>query len=216
MSKLKVLVAVLAVVALLLVPTAAFAAAPPVLPPVPPSGFMGTAYLDNVPVAEGTVVTAWIDDTQVGDTTTEADGFYRLLIEGWFPDATVRFKVANILVDQTGVWQSGVTEPLDLFATTPPLEAIKPVDLTLSPSEGLATTVSGVGFTPLSAITVTFDGEPVPTVPAPIYADIEGRFIAMLVAPIITPGEYMIEVTDAVGRSYQAAFTVPDLRGPEG
>ncbi|MCL0047958.1 hypothetical protein M1N20_00640, partial [Dehalococcoidia bacterium] len=210
MSKLKVLVAVLAVVALLLVPTAAFAAVPPVLPPVPPSGFMGTAYLDNVPVAKGTVVTAWIDDTQVGDTTTEADGFYRLLIEGWFPDATVRFRVANILVDQTGVWQSGVTEPeLDLFATTPLPEAPDPLGLILRPSEGLATTVSGVGFTPLSAITVTFDGEPVPTVPAPIYADIEGRFIAMLVAPTITPGGYMIEATDAVGRSDQAVFTVP-------
>ncbi|MCL0074202.1 hypothetical protein M1O50_04975 [Dehalococcoidia bacterium] len=210
MSKLKVLVAVLAVAALLVLPTTAFASVP-----VPPAVFMGKAYVDDAAVA-GVTVSAWIDGAKVGETTTAADGAYYLRVYGLHHGKTVFFKVAGLDALQTAVWEMGKTVTLDLHATTPPPEAVGEVGITLSPSEGLATTVSGVGFTPGSVITVTFDGEPVPTVPAPIYADIEGTFIAMLVAPTITPGGYMIGATDAVGRSDQAVFTVPDLRGPEG
>ncbi|MCL0060113.1 hypothetical protein M1O20_06520, partial [Dehalococcoidia bacterium] len=212
MSKLKVLVAVMAVIALLL-PTTAFAMGEP------PVTFVGTAYLDNEPAAFATV-TAWIEGVEAGRAITRADGSFHINVEER-PGNTVSFKVDGFPALPTHSWENWRAEmmgryfTLDLRAVTI-LEAIEPVGLILSPSEGLATTVSGVGFTPLSAITVTFDGEPVPTVPAPIYADIEGRFIAMLVAPTITPGGYMIGASDAVGRSDQAAFTVPDLRGPEG
>ncbi|MCL0036002.1 hypothetical protein M1N47_01030, partial [Dehalococcoidia bacterium] len=205
MSKLKVLVAVLAVAALLLLPTTAFASAP-----VPPAVFMGKAYVDDAAVA-GVTVSAWIDGAKVGETTTAADGAYYLRVYGHYHGKTVFFKVAGLDALQTAVWEMGKTVTLDLHATTPPPEAVGEVGITLSPSEGLVTTVSGVGFTPGSVITITWDGNPIATIPPVVIAEANETFIAMLVAPTITPGGYMIEATDAVGRSYQAAFTVPDL-----
>ena len=41
----------------------------PLIQPVPPVVFQGTATVDNLPVSEGTIVTAWIDDTEVGSVS---------------------------------------------------------------------------------------------------------------------------------------------------
>ncbi|MCL0070076.1 hypothetical protein M1N85_05195, partial [Dehalococcoidia bacterium] len=214
MSKLKVLVAVLAVVTLLLVPTAAFAVG------VPPVAFIGTAYLGAVPVAEGTVVTAWIEGVEAGRDETDAAGAFYLMVDvSGHADTVISFEVAGHPVVET----FPLTHWRDLMGTGPhhvDLHAVmvapEPVGLILTPEIGLATTVSGIGFTPYSEITLTWDDDEIITIPKRVTADIHGTFIAMLVAPTITPGGYMIGATDAVGRSAQAAFTVPDLRGPEG
>ncbi|MFW0860483.1 MAG: collagen-like triple helix repeat-containing protein, partial [Dehalococcoidia bacterium] len=213
MSKLKVLIAVMAVAALLLLPTAAFAMREP------PATFVGTARLDKLPAAFATV-TAWIGEVEAGRAITRADGAFHMDVVERI-GTTVSFKVDRFPAAETRTWRDWRAEMmgryirLDLHATTI-LEAIAPVGLTLTPAKGLATTVSGVGFTPLSVITLTFDGKPVPTVPKRIITDIRGEFIAMLTAPIIETGAYPIVATDARDRSGKATFTLPDLTGAKG
>ncbi|MCL0048285.1 hypothetical protein M1N20_02405, partial [Dehalococcoidia bacterium] len=114
MSKLKVLVAALAVIVLLPLPTAAFAQS------IPPAVFYGTAYVDNVPVA-GATVSGWIDGAKVAETTTEADGSYYLKVEGNFHGKTVFFKVAGYDALWPAIWEIGRIVLLDLHATKAPL-----------------------------------------------------------------------------------------------
>jgi hypothetical protein len=209
MSKLKVLVAVLAVVALSL-PTAAFAMG------VPPAAFIGTAYLDGEPAA-GKSVTAWIKGDQAGKAITEADGDFYLLVAG-DPGDVISFKVAGIDAVETAIWTKGETRLLDLHAVTPPIEAVDPQPLIkLSPISGWITTVSGYGFTPGSVVTITWNGTRVPTIPKEIKAAIKpavaGRFTAVVVAPVLVPGTYIIRATDGVNAD-EATFVV--LAGPAG
>ncbi|PKB73441.1 MAG: hypothetical protein BZY75_01805 [SAR202 cluster bacterium Io17-Chloro-G7] len=79
--------------------------ASPIRQPAPPPVFQGTAKVDGVPVPQGTVVTAWIDDKQVGsasvvtkpttpESLTGAGVFFRplgnKLRRVWSYDATLR------------------------------------------------------------------------------------------------------------------------------
>ncbi|MCL0070592.1 protein kinase [Dehalococcoidia bacterium] len=114
MSKLKVLVAALAVIVLLPLPTAAFAQS------ISPAVFYGTAYVDNVPVA-GATVSGWIDGVNVAETTTAGDGSYYLKVEGNFQGKTVFFKVAGYDALETATWEMGRIVLLDLHATKAPL-----------------------------------------------------------------------------------------------
>ena len=74
MSKLKIVIALLAAAALLLAP-ASVSAQPLVC------GFHGSVTLDGAPVADGTVVQAWVGTTEVGKTTTSGSN-YNLRIAG--------------------------------------------------------------------------------------------------------------------------------------
>ncbi|MCL0088044.1 hypothetical protein M1N86_01615 [Dehalococcoidia bacterium] len=88
--------------------------------------------------------------------------------------------------------------------------------ITLSPTEGLVTTVSGVGFTLGSPIALTWAGNPIATIPTVVTAGADETFIAIVVAPTVTPGGYMMGASDTAARSAQAAFSIPDLTGAEG
>ncbi|MCL0065795.1 hypothetical protein M1N79_02780, partial [Dehalococcoidia bacterium] len=213
MSKLKVLVAVMAVVALLLVPTAALAAMPRM-----PAVFIGTAYLDDVAVPAGTLVTAWVEGAEAGRDDTDAAGAFYLRVDGRHDGNIVLFKVGayDALPIGTVVREGHTLHPFNLHAFTDPPAAVLPVGIALTPSEGFVTTVSGIGFTPGSVITLTWAGAAITTIPPVVTAEADETFLAIVAAPTAVPGGYMIEATDAVGRSDDAAFTVPDLTGAEG
>ena len=91
-------------------------------------------------------------------------------------------------------------------------------DITLTPATGFAaTTVSGLGFAPNSAITITWDGTPIPTVPSPLMTDVNGTFTAIIsVLTPLDPGDHIVTATDALGNSAEATFTVVDMTGPQG
>jgi hypothetical protein len=91
-------------------------------------------------------------------------------------------------------------------------------DLTLMPATGFAsTTVSGLGFAPNSAITIAWDGTPIPTVPRPLTTDVNGTFTAIIsVLTPLDPGTHVVTATDALGNSAEATFTVVDMTGPQG
>jgi hypothetical protein len=124
MTKLRAVV-LLAVVALLLFPAAAFAQNPPELP----CRFYGTVALDGEDVPDGTVVKAVVSGTEF-TTTTPAAGYgpssYAVLIEqpdgATYDGASVTFTIGGEAADQTATWISGGNVNTDVSsgeATTP-------------------------------------------------------------------------------------------------
>ncbi|MFP3975700.1 MAG: hypothetical protein ACLFVK_05695 [Dehalococcoidia bacterium] len=86
------------------------------LPPVPPSTFMGTAYLNGEPVAEG-IVTAFVEGSpKIVETSTDADGQYYLQIQGNFQGKEVTFKVNGVDAQETAEWGTGTTMEQNLHA----------------------------------------------------------------------------------------------------
>jgi len=199
MSKLGVLVAILAVVALLVIPTVVLAQ-----PQV--CGFYGSATIDGVSAANGTVVKAYIDQVEVKSVTTTGSN-YTMNIGGNYTGKTVSFKVGSALASatQTSLWEAGRNKPLNLTAVTAPAE---PTGITLDPIQGTLTTVSGKGYTPGSAITFTWAGAAVTTAPVTVTAGADGKFVAVITVPTSTAGDYVIRATDAAAKSAQATFRV--------
>jgi len=89
---------------------------------------------------------------------------------------------------------------------------------TLVPDTGFAaTTIVGGRFAANSRITISWDGQPIPTVPSPITTDSSGNFTAIISVPTPTdPGLHTIMSTDEMGTSAEATFTVVDMTGPQG
>ncbi len=149
MTKLRAVV-LLAVVALLLFPAAAFAQNPPELP----CRFYGTVALDGADVADGTVIKAIVSGTEF-TTTTPAAGYgpssYAVLIEqpdgATYDGASVTFTIGGQAADQTATWISGGNVNTDVSsgeATTPTGGGITSVVANSLPA-GSAPTASLVG-----------------------------------------------------------------------
>ena len=111
----------------------AAAAAPALAVPPLPAGFSGQVSLDGAPVPAGTAITAWIGQTQIGQTTTQTDqslAMYALDAAGpvdWDPDvgapategATISFRIGSALAEQTATWSMGqANQDLHLSAST--------------------------------------------------------------------------------------------------
>jgi len=89
--------------------------------------------------------------------------------------------------------------------------------ITLSPNTGLATMISGTGFTASDTITITWGTITMVTSPATVSASTSGAFTASVVALNQTvPGAYVITAVDQHGNSANATFTVPNLQGATG
>ena len=116
MSKLRVLIALLAVVALLLTPTIAFAQ--PLV-----AGFWGSVSANGADVADGTEVTVWINGLQVASATT-VDSAYNVRVEGNYTGSTIYFATGVDIVTtaaETSQWVTGSNTNVDLtFGEAPP------------------------------------------------------------------------------------------------
>lgn len=88
----------------------------------------------------------------------------------------------------------------------------------LAPSTGFAsTTVVGSGFSSNSTVTITWDGETIPSIPSTVIADATGNLTAMISVPTqTTPGIHTVSATDENGDSATATFTVVNMTGPQG
>ncbi len=74
-----------------------------------------------------------------------------------------------------------------------------PRQITLDDRDGYslaALTMTGVGFTPLSTISLTWDGEPLNALPSPLTANGTGSFTAFFTVPKDTAGFHYINATD--------------------
>jgi hypothetical protein len=134
MTKVRLL-ALLAVVALVLLPALAVAQEPPQLP----CGFYGTVKVSGADVADGTVITATIDGDTYTATTTNS--VYSIIIaqpEGKaYEGKTVTFKISDDLADQTATWTMGGNVAVSLsigVPVTPGTGGISRVEVTGLPA----------------------------------------------------------------------------------
>jgi len=97
--------------------TVALLPTPTPLPPTP------TPVFSCQPVADGTVVTAWVDGAQAASDLAE-DGQFALLIEqpesAFYLDEIIAFRIGDLGAKETAIWEPGGAEILDLTAATLP------------------------------------------------------------------------------------------------
>ncbi len=189
-------------------------------------GFYGYVTIDGEGVYDGTMIKAWIDGTKVCETTTpctlaNCNYDYYLNIPSDSKDYEGKLIVFTIGSDNrqagSATWVLGDYSRLDLAADTeddpytPPATLSDP-SITLYPTEGIATQVSGVGFTPGSSVSITVGGQPAGS----IIANANSTFSIVIAATDQNPGASIVSVTDTAGRSAQATLTVPDISGDPG
>ena len=96
--------------------------------------------------------------------------------------------------------------------------AVAAPTIVLSPNSGFSSImISGTGFSPVSNITIYWDGVPIPNFPSPLFTNFAGEFTAIINAQNQTePGFYNVTAMDSLGGQSSAIFTVVNMTGPEG
>ncbi|MFA4836232.1 MAG: hypothetical protein WC749_09215, partial [Dehalococcoidia bacterium] len=102
--------------------------------------FHGSVTLDGVPVANGTVVKAWIDQVEVKSVTT-TNSNYTMNIAGLYTGKTVFFTVGGAAAPQSALWEAGASKTLSLTAASAgtPVRALPD---TVSPGQTFDVTVT--------------------------------------------------------------------------
>ena len=190
-------------------------------------GFYGKAAIKGQDVSNGTVIKAWIDGKKVAETVTStvtADGIttdYSIKIPNDnYKDNTTKITFtigSDDLVAGTAFWKSGGNDRLDLNGNEEmpsPTSPLPDPGITLIPTEGIATRISGEGFTRGSTIAIMVDDKSAGT--AIVNNDENGTFSIVIAAPDQNPGTYTVSVTDTANRSDQATLVVPNLQGEPG
>ncbi|MCD6358538.1 MAG: hypothetical protein J7L90_01075 [Dehalococcoidia bacterium] len=170
MSKIKVAIT-LSIIAIFLLLPAAVLAQPLVC------GFYGTALSNGMNVADGTIVSAWIEGQKVGECTTVNSTYggrsNALRISGSHVGKTVSFKVGNLDASEIAVWKMGENINLDLTANTStptPTPTATPTATPTSTATPTPTPTSTATPTPTPTPTATPTPTPTPTAtptPAP-------------------------------------------------
>jgi len=104
-------------------------------PPQQPHQFYGTVVYDGAPVAEDTLVEAFVDDVKKAETTVDAEGRY-----GYDPSfrvsgtagAEVTFEVGGVPTEEKATWQSGKVQRLDLTIDEEPASPVPRYVLTMA------------------------------------------------------------------------------------
>ncbi len=171
----------------------------------------------NVRISRGATVVATV---QTGAAAGSAANFYRADItasgdlEGQV--LTVQVVVNGVAAPATGApsftFAGNRVFTVDVTATSAPPPPAAPAAITLTPSTGVVSTVSGTNFTANSVVTVRAGNVTL----AMETANGAGAFFAAIAAPALTPGQVTITATDAASRTASAALTVPSLTGPAG
>ena len=131
-SRLIIVVASLATVALALaVPLRSVSASSPAQQQ-PPHVFTGSASVDGTPAPEGTIVSALVNGVVVGSVKVDAAGNYpALLVET--PGVTVTFTVGDIPAAETATAELGGASLLNLTANTRERQATTPNNAAATP-----------------------------------------------------------------------------------
>jgi len=103
-------------------------------------------------------------------------------------------------------------------------QALPPAAITLTPNTGFAAlTISGTGFPFGTTVSIFWDANQVPTVPAAVVPTQTGTFTAIIAVPDQTPaGDHAVIARSSTaptgGAQVQAgtSFRVVDMRGPAG
>jgi len=117
-------------------------------PPEMSHQFYGTVSFDGDPVAQGTLVEAFVDDVKEAETIMDGEGRY-----GYAPifrvsgtaGATVTFYVGGIEAAETATWESGKVQKLNLTIHEEPAPPVQ-YKLTISSTTGGSVTIPGEGM----------------------------------------------------------------------
>lgn len=131
-------------------------------------GFYGTVTVDGKPVADGTVVSGWIDGLKKAEakTTTDADkSVYALNVvgESALEGKDIVFKIGDKTAPAMGKYKAAYNVNLNLSYVTPLPPLVPAISISRTKgAPGTSVTVTGSGFGASErGITVTFDGTPV-------------------------------------------------------
>jgi hypothetical protein len=122
-------------------------------PPTMVHQFYGTVRSDGVPVAEGTLVEAFVDDIKEAETTVDSQGRYGynpLFRVSGTAGATVTFLVGGVEADEDATWESGNVQQLNLTIHEGPQPPVQ-YELTISSTSGGSVTIPGEGDFPYHA-----------------------------------------------------------------
>ena len=89
-------------------------------------------------------------------------------------------------------------------------------NITLTPNNGFATTISGSGFTASDTMNITWANTQMLTVPQIVTVSSSGTFVAIVTALTAANGTYLIVATDQHSLKANATFTVPVITGAAG
>jgi PKD repeat protein len=105
--------------------------------PLLPLSIYGTLTIDNADSSVGTPVTAWLNDSQVAQTTTTTAGGATVFtldipaddpdtpeIDGGVEGQVITFRVGDLPAAETAIWHSGDHTRVDLTAQTPTIPPI--------------------------------------------------------------------------------------------
>lgn len=160
-------------------------------PPLPPSRFYGTVQLDNMPVPDGTVITATIAGDTYTTTTPAVYGSstYALRLEpprgkSYNEGTQVTFTIGTYTADQTGSWEMGGNTPLDISASIPPPPSPSPSP---SPTPSPAPTPTPTSApspiaTPTPTPVPTVAPSPIPTTTSPDTEVVTNAWITVIIA----------------------------------
>ena len=187
-------------------------------PPEMSHQFYGTVSFNGDPVAEGTLVEAFVDDVKEAETTVDGEGRY-----GYNPifrvsgtaGATVTFYVGGIEADEDATWESGKVQELNLTiheGAAPPVQ----YELTISSTTGGSVTIPGEGvFTYYAGTAVDLLAE----------AEAGYGFVIWTADPTVTFGDasaaettftmpaQAVTVTAHFGVAYELAMAVDPVAG---
>ena len=131
-------------------------------PPLPPHVFVGVASIGGSPVRDGTVVSAWIEGIEMGSTKA-LEGKFTLVVAGASSNAqqNIAFMIGELEARESGVWQQGGAEELNLSAR--PISRVPPhVFVGTASIDGLSvadgTTIAAIIMERTVASTVTTGG----------------------------------------------------------
>ncbi|MGQ9545695.1 MAG: InlB B-repeat-containing protein [Dehalococcoidia bacterium] len=116
-------------------------------PPEMPHQFYGAVSRDGAPVAEGTLVQAFVGGVKQAETIVDSQsryGYDSIFRVPGTTGAIVTFKVGGVLADETATWQSGAVQQLNLTIheqTPPPVQ----YELTVSSTAGGSVSIPGEG-----------------------------------------------------------------------
>jgi hypothetical protein len=181
------------------------------------SGFYGTVTVDGWNVADGTVVSAWIDGVKKAEAKTTTYGgksLYALDVAGEtaLEGKDVVFKIGDATAAQKGTYTAGRSVTLNLSYVTPtPLPFLGPA-ISISPTNGpwgSSVTVTGSNFAANeTGITVTYDAT---TVYSGIQASPLRAWSQTIVIPASSPGFHTISARGSTTAPTSTTFTTPSI-----
>lgn len=153
-----------------------------------------TTTITGTGFATFSTVTIKFDGTIMLTAPTDSTGWFRQAITVPLVAAGIHTIQVTDAGNQTATATFSVTPTFTLSRTSGPI--------------GVVVTVTGVGFSAISNITMTFAGVTLSTTPSSVVTNTFGGFTCSFTVPEATAGVWTIRAIDALGNKIDTTFTI--------